>query len=94
MDEQDLAFEEELSNRWDYLRHIAYELEGEPGSEAHLMNAALLSFPECTLDEDLPGYAVRRLLKALLLNRGHKLRRDCPAVVPPTGVRLRASGDW
>jgi hypothetical protein len=76
-------FEAELSNRWDHLRHIAYAIDGEPGFEADLLNAALLSFPECTLEEDLPGYAVRRLLKSLLLNRG---------VVNSTGEYLHGEG--
>lgn len=79
-----MTIQEESSDRWEHLEHVAYAIDGEPGSEADMLSKALESFPECTPDADYPGYAVRHLLESLLLNRGHKLRAHCPTLDPST----------
>lgn len=74
-------------DRWQHLEHIAYALDGQPGSETRLLKAALSSFPECSPNDDWPGYVVRHLLQVLVGNRcddGQALPNDEPQAAVDT----------
>jgi hypothetical protein len=73
--------------RWQVVEDMAYAIDAEPEKEAAWLWATRECFRGCDPQTDWPGYVVCHLLESLLANRGHKLRRECPAAVSTTGVR-------
>jgi hypothetical protein len=80
-------------DRWQAIEDMAYAIDDEPAKEAVWLWSAREYFRGCDPNTDWPGYVVGHLLESLLVNRGHELRRDCPAVVPTAGVRSPSNGD-